>query len=313
MLDRGVARPGPPPADVAGPPQPPAAPGRRRPAGRDVAPGPRRARPRAGPRGVRRRDAQRPGLPRLRGRRGGRRSTPPRCSAGCATPSARPVVRRRAQPRGAAAAHQVLGQRRRTGRPVGRGRAADRRAALRARRRARAHRRRARPRRDLPARGRRRHAGADDRVRPRVRAVRSRLGAADAPASRTTRSRTCWSTRRRTSRRCSGGWSAGAAGPRRGRSSATRRSRRGRCRRSRPRPAPTALEGKERHEFHLSTNYRNSSEIYEYAAAYAQRVGLDADLPDRGPLDGGRAAGGHRRSPTSSPRPARRCSTWPAG
>ena len=41
----------------------------------------------------------------------------------------------------------------------------------------------------------------------------------------------------------------------------------------------TALEGKERHEFHLSTNYRNSSEIYEYAAAYAQRVGLDADLP----------------------------------
>jgi len=41
----------------------------------------------------------------------------------------------------------------------------------------------------------------------------------------------------------------------------------------------TALEGKERHEFHLSTNYRNSSEIYEYAATYALRVGLDADLP----------------------------------
>jgi DNA helicase IV len=39
------------------------------------------------------------------------------------------------------------------------------------------------------------------------------------------------------------------------------------------------LEGKELHEFHLSTNYRNSSEIYQYAAAYAQRVGLDADLP----------------------------------
>ena len=33
------------------------------------------------------------------------------------------------------------------------------------------------------------------------------------------------------------------------------------------------------HEFHLSTNYRNSSEIYDYAAAYAERVGLDADLP----------------------------------
>jgi DNA helicase IV len=40
-----------------------------------------------------------------------------------------------------------------------------------------------------------------------------------------------------------------------------------------------ALEGKPVHEFHLSTNYRNSSEIYAYAAAYAARVGLDADLP----------------------------------
>ncbi len=40
-----------------------------------------------------------------------------------------------------------------------------------------------------------------------------------------------------------------------------------------------ALEGKAVHEFHLSTNYRNSSEIYEHAAAYAERVGLDADLP----------------------------------
>jgi hypothetical protein len=41
-----------------------------------------------------------------------------------------------------------------------------------------------------------------------------------------------------------------------------------------------ALEGKPVHSFHLSTNYRNSAEIYAYAAAYAQRVGLDADLPD---------------------------------
>ena len=40
-----------------------------------------------------------------------------------------------------------------------------------------------------------------------------------------------------------------------------------------------ALEGKELHQFHLSTNYRNSAEIYEHAAAYAERVGLDADLP----------------------------------
>ena len=40
-----------------------------------------------------------------------------------------------------------------------------------------------------------------------------------------------------------------------------------------------ALERKAVHAFHLSTNYRNSSEIYSYAAAYARRVGLDADLP----------------------------------
>ena len=35
-----------------------------------------------------------------------------------------------------------------------------------------------------------------------------------------------------------------------------------------------------RHDFHLSTNYRNSAEIYDFAAAYAGRVGLDADLPN---------------------------------
>jgi DNA helicase IV len=40
-----------------------------------------------------------------------------------------------------------------------------------------------------------------------------------------------------------------------------------------------AIEGKDLHAFHLSTNYRNSAEIYDYAAAYASRVGLDADLP----------------------------------
>lgn len=33
------------------------------------------------------------------------------------------------------------------------------------------------------------------------------------------------------------------------------------------------------HEFHLSTNYRNSAEIFEFAAAYAREVGLQADLP----------------------------------
>ena len=41
-----------------------------------------------------------------------------------------------------------------------------------------------------------------------------------------------------------------------------------------------ALEGKPTHEFHLSTNYRNSAEIYAFAADYAGRVGLAADLPD---------------------------------
>jgi hypothetical protein len=41
-----------------------------------------------------------------------------------------------------------------------------------------------------------------------------------------------------------------------------------------------ALGDKARHEFHLSTNYRNSKEIYDFAAAYAQHVGLDADLPN---------------------------------
>jgi len=40
-----------------------------------------------------------------------------------------------------------------------------------------------------------------------------------------------------------------------------------------------ALSGKALHEFHLSTNYRNSAEIYAFAAAYAERVGLEADLP----------------------------------
>jgi hypothetical protein len=41
-----------------------------------------------------------------------------------------------------------------------------------------------------------------------------------------------------------------------------------------------AIGDKAVHSFHLSTNYRNSAEIYEYAAAYAERVGLDADLPN---------------------------------
>ena len=55
-----------------------------------------------------------------------------------------------------------------------------------------------------------------------------------------------------------------------------------------PRPAEAAraraeaLAGpinRQVHEFHLSTNYRNSAEVYDYAAAYAERVGLAVDLP----------------------------------
>ena len=70
-----------------------------------------------------------------------------------------------------------------------------------------------------------------------------------------------------------------------------------------------ALEGKELHEFHLSTNYRNSAEIYAFAAAYAQRVGLDADLPDavrrtgEEPAVVGRSTTSRRPSARRSPRP----------
>ena len=108
------ARPGPPPADVAGPAQPAAAPGRRRPARRDVAPGPRRARPRPGPRGVRRRHARRPrrsSTSRVGLVAAARRAARARLAA--RPRAARPGRRRPAQPRGAAAAHQVVGQRRR--------------------------------------------------------------------------------------------------------------------------------------------------------------------------------------------------------
>jgi hypothetical protein len=41
-----------------------------------------------------------------------------------------------------------------------------------------------------------------------------------------------------------------------------------------------ALGDKPVHEFHLSKNYRNSAEIYDFAADYARRVGLGADLPE---------------------------------
>ncbi len=40
-----------------------------------------------------------------------------------------------------------------------------------------------------------------------------------------------------------------------------------------------ALGSKPRYRYHLDTNYRNSAEIYRFAAEYADRVGLTIDLP----------------------------------
>jgi hypothetical protein len=41
-----------------------------------------------------------------------------------------------------------------------------------------------------------------------------------------------------------------------------------------------ALRGKQIRRFHLSTNYRNSAEIFEFAATVVRRAVPDADLPD---------------------------------
>src|SRR5690606_2640015 len=40
-----------------------------------------------------------------------------------------------------------------------------------------------------------------------------------------------------------------------------------------------ALRGKRIRRFHLTTNYRNSAEIFEFAAAVVRRAVPDADLP----------------------------------
>ena len=73
-----------------GQPQPAAAAGGLHADRRAVAPGPRRAGRRARSRGVRRHDARRPTRSSTSRAPGGRRSTPPTCSAGCATPSCSP-------------------------------------------------------------------------------------------------------------------------------------------------------------------------------------------------------------------------------
>ena len=211
---------------------------------------------------------------------------------------------------------------------VGAGRAAARRAAVPARRRAgeaAARRPRRRPgpagapvRRERPRADHGRRAGQPERRRGRRR------------ASRTTSTPTCSSTRRRTSRRCSGGWSAAAAATPPGPSSATRRSRRGRCPAEAARAREEALGDKARHDFHLSTNYRNSKEIYDFAAGLRRRgsastptcpnavreTGVDpsertvVDLRD-GRARGGRRAGrrrrGHGRDRRTRSRGATRC------
>lgn len=41
-----------------------------------------------------------------------------------------------------------------------------------------------------------------------------------------------------------------------------------------------ALRGKQVRRFHLGTNYRNSAEIFEFAASVVRRAVPDADLPD---------------------------------
>ena len=267
--------PGPPAADVPGPAQPAAATGRRGAARRAVEPGPRRARPGARPRGVRGRAAGATQTSSTSCWPGGRRSTRRPCSAGCATPSCLPRPRRTADPRGAAAARQVVGAAASRRRPSRTSRwstsCATRSATCRSAPTTTATL-------DDPLEGAR-PAGADDRGRPGVRADRAGLGAAH-PPDRGRR------LRARARRRGAGPHADAVADgrpprprPRPGRSSATPPSRRGRCPRRRQRPGPTALEGKQLHEFHLSTNYRNSAEIYEFAAAYAERVGLDADLP----------------------------------
>ncbi len=102
------ARPAAPPADVARPAQPSAAAGRGHPARRDVAAGARRARPRAGPRGLRRRDAVPPAVRRVRRRvvAAAGRDRRVRLAARPRVPG--PGRRGRADGRGAAAAAQVV-------------------------------------------------------------------------------------------------------------------------------------------------------------------------------------------------------------
>ena len=150
-----------------------------------------------------------------------------------------------------------------------------------------------------------RPAGADHRLRARVRADRPRLGAADPPH----RGRP---VRPRAHRRGAGPdpdavadgrppWPRRVVDDRRRPGAVLVAGRRG----VRRRPAPRRSRASSVHEFHLSTNYRNSSEIYEYAAAYAERVGLDADLPTAVRSTGVEPTVAHGRGRPGAGRPGR--------
>ena len=207
-----------PPAALDGAAQPLHHQGRLHPDRRDVAPGPQRARPRADQGGVRRGDAHRRRLPRVRRCvvAGSRRHHRARLAA--RPRPARAGERGRARRRVGAAALEVVGSR-------GRGRGALRRRRRPARRAALPDRRPA----DREHRLGRRRVPRRSRTPPCTRCSPPPTGSTPArvagrrppTASRTTGSRTCSSTRRRTSRRCSGGWSAVAVAAPPGRSSAT--------------------------------------------------------------------------------------------
>ena len=271
-------RAGPPAADVAGPAQPAAAPGGRRPARRVVEPGPRRARPRPGPGGVRRRPAQRRRVPGLRGRvvAAARRAHRARLAA-------RPRAARARSPT-VCSAHE---EQRLLAKSWGSGDEVDLSVE------------------DVPLVDELRYALGDVPQRTDDERdldetalleggvdMQELLTASDreyAPSGRAwappthrleddpfshvlideAQDLTPMQWRMVGRRGKTASWTI-VGDP---------------AQSSWPDPAEaaearaTALEGKELHEFHLSTNYRNSSEIYGYAAAYAQRVGLDADLP----------------------------------
>ena len=197
VLDRGVLGPAPSPADVAGPPQPPAAPGRATPCSTRC--GARCAASAAASAGARRSTTRCCPTRRSSTSRspGGRRSTRPQVLGWLRDPEFLSRV-----------ADGVARAPRSSGCSPSRGAATARlsvedvplldelRYALG----------------DVPARtederdlddplaarGRRGHAGADDRRRPRVRPVRAAPGRRPRTGSRTTASPTCSSTRRRT-------------------------------------------------------------------------------------------------------------------